>query len=114
MRISDWSSDVCSSDLTRIPLDGAAMFIDQIDSLTPSGVSSHTNNLVLGIPGDPEPDVVAREHHALVARDRKSAGEGKRVSVREDLGGGGGIKKKKNKVSVILFSITIQPRKYHK
>src|SRR3546814_7223067 len=68
MRISDWSSDVCSSDLTRIPLDGAAMFIDQIDSLTPSGVSSHTNHLVLGIPGDPEPDVVAREHHDLSAR----------------------------------------------
>src|SRR3546814_15751067 len=40
---------------TRLPLDGAAMFIDQIDRHTPSVVSSPHNHYILDIPGHPKP-----------------------------------------------------------
>src|SRR3546814_17204912 len=40
---------------------------------------------------------VETQHHMIAGRDRKSVVEGKRVSVRVDLGGRRIIKKKKNK-----------------
>src|SRR3546814_12781242 len=97
MRISDWSSDVCSSDLGpsgagkstvfamllrfhdpqrgRIDLDG----ID-IRTLEPAEL----RGTVALVPQQP----------TIFARDRKSVGSGKSVSVRVDIGGGSIIKTK--------------------
>src|SRR3546814_20870788 len=84
MRISDWSSDVCSSDLVhaRVPRqhagqpfgEGAADLVRQPDT------------------DDRQDDSGAGDQ--LIARDRKSVVEGKSVSVRVDLGGRRIIKKK--------------------
>src|SRR3546814_19667805 len=100
MRISDWSSDVCSSDLF------APTFADFLDRLEPGFVPRG---------GQPvcqpacRPMCRAREQSVdrinlhlvqwpryLAERreDRKSVVEGKSVSVRLDLGGGRCIKKK--------------------
>src|SRR3546814_8566353 len=67
MRISDWSSDVCSSDLLEHPVPDPA--------LCPAA----------------EAPV-----HILPVADRKSVVSGKSVSVRVDLGGRRIIKKKNN------------------
>src|SRR3546814_19492481 len=105
MRISDWSSDVCSSDL--IPTRGRAL--DQVDGLGRVGIG------VRGSTGRGEfaqrphrcricqDDRASRGNDSLeggrarhYAGDRKSVEEGKSVSVRVDLGGRRMIKKKKN------------------
>src|SRR3546814_14393730 len=75
MRISDWSSDVCSSDLLRV-----------IAGLEAPGAGSVA---IGGAAVDP-PD--RRAHQP--ALDRTSVVWGKSVSVREDLGGRRIIKKK--------------------
>src|SRR3546814_21043548 len=96
MRISDWSSDVCSSDLPGVFLPRAL----------PGGLAEHLG----GWPRqDPAVDGRRRPRarrpparHAgpgaraddVVDADRKSVGEGKRVSVRVELGGRRIIKKK--------------------
>src|SRR3546814_11963495 len=99
MRISDWSSDVCSSDLSRFLCEDAGA------RAVSEGRYRH--------PRDDRPGahrrLSARRHRlgrgrlAVVAadpsrleRDRKSVVEGKRVSVRVYLGGGRIIKKTKN------------------
>src|SRR3546814_12705478 len=85
MRISDWSSDVCSSDL--------AYFRALYDGWL--GANSHKTGLkiiadyLLSYP---------IERGAIPMRDRKSVVWGKSVSVRVDLGGRRIIKKKKNKL----------------
>src|SRR3546814_20151752 len=87
MRISDWSSDVCSSDLVR--------FLD--------GNEDQARRKEGGDDGDPEhrPEVIGRQPHQpdrqtrpeesadRVERlaDRKSVVSGKSVSVSVDLGG---------------------------
>src|SRR3546814_18125695 len=108
MRISDWSSDVCSSDLLRRRAGR--------DYGCAAGPDDHA-----GAAGSRQPAVLGRRRrgpalhrHRLSARgaaaqcaaralrrrgtcapgDRKSVGEGKSVSVRVDLGGGRTIKKK--------------------
>src|SRR3546814_21126910 len=84
MRISDWSSDVCSSDLPvclrcALPRTRCATLL-----ATPNGTAV----------ANPGPDIPS------VPRDRKSVVWGKSVSVRVDLGGRR-IIKKKNKCSSI-------------
>src|SRR3546814_14474165 len=96
MRISDWSSDVCSSDLC-LP----AMRIDQQPAYVLHARPYRETSLLL--------ECLTREHGRLgvVARgvrgerarlrraqDRKSVVEGKRVSVRVALGGRRIIQKK--------------------
>src|SRR3546814_20567576 len=98
MRISDWSSDVCSSDLSPPgcpPRCGPAR--------RPSPAP-----LTAGVLPELEPPLPAPPHPALLAlvwlrqrpaparrrEDRKSVVKGKRVSVRVDLGGRRLIKKK--------------------
>src|SRR3546814_13414485 len=86
MRISDWSSDVCSSDLAEVAardhhrvrnLDDRVELLDRLALLD---LRHHVR--VVAAPGD----AVAQQNN--VARgDRKSVVEGKRVSVRVDLGG---------------------------
>src|SRR3546814_19804642 len=82
MRISDWSSDVCSSDL---------------DGLAQSGLPDAGGaRWLLGQRAGPDALVVARARgRGQHQRDRKSVVEGKSVSVRGDLGGRRIIKKKK-------------------
>src|SRR3546814_13419516 len=108
MRISDWSSDVCSSDL-------------DLSVSTPAGATALAHRGVPDVAGDADPvtgyrvriDGVDREvggtsavapmWAALIARlntsrgagDRKSVVSGKSVSARVDLGGSSIIKKKR-------------------
>src|SRR3546814_17248748 len=77
MRISDWSSDVCSSDLEQVqaglrlhPLPHCCL-VQAAIGLTPRG---------------PHRRALARVERAPLA-DRKSVVSGKRVSGRVDLGG---------------------------
>src|SRR3546814_19444509 len=88
MRISDWSSDVCSSDLAE---EGEA-------APARAGILDRARRGDLA-------HMAARQGHARrdaraarrrLGRDRKSVVEGKSVSVRVDLGGRRSIKKKKN------------------
>src|SRR3546814_11284993 len=96
MRISDWSSDVCSSDLrrTRHFRRREPSMIDVYFTPTPNG---HKVPIMLEETGLP---------HQLLAmnmlEDRKSVVQGKSVSVRVDLGGRRIIKKKKKKHTTII------------
>src|SRR3546814_10635655 len=90
MRISDWSSDVCSSDLERLAPDLA----EQFHQRRQIGVGAADVE-------DSGPGVaVKRLHH----QDRKSVVSGKSVSVRVDLGGRRSIKKKNMKQHQIHHS----------
>src|SRR3546814_20221007 len=108
MRISDWSSDVCSSDL---PKEFAS-----IPRICPGyGLITRNPEVVGSGEGDlvkrsPEPTIIGirRVCHPEISSplpasryrrrsgDRKSVVSGKRVSVRVDLGGRRIIKKKSN------------------
>src|SRR3546814_6341774 len=79
MRISDWSSDVCASDLEKGDFDGAKGWLAAAAKVRPEMSTV--------------PDAVARIERlrgARIARlrdlDRKSVVSGKSVSVRVDLG----------------------------
>src|SRR3546814_12870538 len=97
MRISDWSSDVCSSDLRAQLADGGRQFIGAAQTfakperhrrrLSFRVFDQHTAGLDLddAIRGVAELDDIA---------DRKSVVEGKSVYVRVDLGGRRCLKKK--------------------
>src|SRR3546814_11560634 len=83
MRISDWSSDVCSSDLRRPPR---------------SASQSCSRNVRAKLSGPPETAAATAGRGSKGASaamaDRKSVVEGKSVSVRVDLGGRRIFKKK--------------------
>src|SRR3546814_13796874 len=91
MRISDWSSDVCSSDLVVLD-DGADGIADDMEGMLAVVVvgADTLDDQVL------EGPVGRDDMEALEQRDRKSVGWGKSVSVRVDLGGRRIIKKKIN------------------
>src|SRR3546814_15346489 len=112
MRISDWSSDVCSSDLVRaenpdvaiiatgglpntsfLP-DGEDLVVTTWDIL--SGAAKPADDVLLFDDNGAHPGMTAAEAHALAA-DRTSVAQGKSGSVRVDLCGRRSIKKKKNK-----------------
>src|SRR3546814_13612402 len=120
MRISDWSSDVCSSDLP-FAVRAAARGLAGLGILPPSRRSRGgvAEALVLGDPGgaaDPSAarrphrlrypaavaaaaatgDVVERVHHRPARSEERR--EGKECSVRVDLGGRRHIKKKTIKI----------------
>src|SRR3546814_16250949 len=90
LRISDWSSDVCSSDLVRA---------DGFDRRGDLGHEHHRRDFAAMAPGfaardDPDVDPRANLRQRMVARpDRKSVVEGKSVSVRVVLGGRRSINK---------------------
>src|SRR3546814_16569198 len=96
MRISDWSSDVCSSDLSDARVAGA------IDRRHGDGVHPDANLDAVG-----HLRLIAHVHAAhrmgtamvgcrrTRTGDRKSVVSGKGVSVRVDLGGGRIVTKKK-------------------
>src|SRR3546814_18219935 len=105
MRISDWSSDVCSSDLGDHRTGTLGRLLAGLEyhqhRATP-GIERRRQHLRGGNqPGHMEVVAAAVRHRYLaavgVARgggDRKSVGSGKSVSVRVDLGGRRILKKK--------------------
>src|SRR3546814_20643973 len=114
MRISDGSSDVCSSDLTDEYLEYLAQtfFARLLGSKTAAQTDDEDcSKLLLGseleqamaqdaqIPSEPLHSS-GRSSSGPRGVDRKSDVQGKRVSVREELGGGRVIKKKnKNNIT---------------
>src|SRR3546814_17882572 len=95
MRISDWSSDVCSSDLTAL---GSLDFMESIDCYR-----NETTRFA---------DFILPQTGSLEHEDRKSVVEGKSVSVRVDLGGSRIIKKKKNTYNSIRRNTLINKNHY--
>src|SRR3546814_13548126 len=120
MRISDWSTDVCSSDLIRtllslwantgrasaevkrLALARADEFQRKAEALT--ALRDTLIDLAERCQGDERPDcpiiaelAAARSASHPESQDRKSVVQGKRVSVRLDLGGSRLHKKKKTK-----------------
>src|SRR3546814_18250101 len=106
MRISDWSSDACSSDLAVARIRGEA----RPAAVIKRGAGGRDGAIRIGVRGvDDGGDFAARRRivdrerlavaglHPLAVEDRKSVGEGKSVSVRVDLGGRRLIKNKKQK-----------------
>src|SRR3546814_6901125 len=104
MRISDWSSDVCSSDLSEFILTAQGPVLVEInyrsigdgrefllDRLLPQGWFDRIVALHLG---DNLIDAQPAQAEATVHYDRKSAVKGKSVSVRLSSGGRRSIKKK--------------------
>src|SRR3546814_15709102 len=87
MRISDWSSDVCSSDLAL--------------TLRPAMLTMHRARRR----AVPERKNYARAFMIFPSEDRKSVVKGKSVSVRVDLGGRRIIKKHRKSVQPIEYSI---------
>src|SRR3546814_17695927 len=86
MRISDWSSDVCSSELQRANDVARDILLQRSGGLRVVASPSVGHYVI--------PNTIK----ALTDRiDRKSVVSGKRVSVRVDLGGGRIIKKKQTK-----------------
>src|SRR3546814_20683992 len=115
MRISDWSSDVCSSDLIEIvetpvplPLPGQLQPPPSVKPKAgpPTARVDAANRAATKEPiSSGDINAVQVSHwtegalHRLYAaheRDRKSVGTGKRVEVRVDPGGFRGLKNNKN------------------
>src|SRR3546814_17810393 len=103
MRISDWSSDVCSSDLIRV----TASYTRGLEPVTGDRVQLQqviVNLLINAFQAVESQEVANRkillatgiEEDNSVYLDRKSVVEGKSVSVRVDLGVRGIIKNKRN------------------
>src|SRR3546814_15601488 len=92
MRISDWSSDVCSSDLSSprqarpadLAVIGAVAKVQHLALQIAAGVAATVADVI----GQPPAGKLGHR------KDRKSGASGKRVSVRVDLGGRRIIKKK--------------------
>src|SRR3546814_19226293 len=98
MHISDWSSDVCSSDLIALALGKGPL---DVVGLHEGGETSldrlrHRNRL-----DDIRPGLRQRLAFGGVRGDRKSVVLGKSVSVRVDLGGRRIIKKKRKNTTRI-------------
>src|SRR3546814_17246518 len=87
MRMSDWSSDVCSSDLRARS--------SRAVRCRPGDRSSRQRNCACRCAAQRHRGRAARPGRRGVPIDRKSVVEGKSVSVRVDLGGRRIIKKKK-------------------
>src|SRR3546814_18236372 len=112
MRISDWSSDVCSSDLVTLPLrhfkseikkiskedmlpDYRIALEERVNAAATKQVAKQIvmiamRDVVEGPSISPAGDTTMQKRRETArnrSTDRKSVGEGKRVSVRVDRGG---------------------------
>src|SRR3546814_11254110 len=114
MRISDWSSDVCSSDLiTRYVQQWQRVATckgrSQVDGdhchFTPDAAGELRATAMTQ-------DSAGRLHESTTWIDRKSVVSGKSVSVRVDLGGRRIIKKKKHKSTTHHKYINQQIKKH--
>src|SRR3546814_17120905 len=120
MRISDWSSDVCSSDLhthawsrewlqavARIKPTRASRWTPANGWIGARPARSRQQRQARPIRGthrqarqwpreaQAKPESLPRQSPGGQSLDRKSVGQGKNVLVRVDTGGGGALKKKK-------------------
>src|SRR3546814_998762 len=103
MRISDWSSDVCSSALlgTNHLSPAASALLTQVASAVsalpnPVAMRGHTDSR----PYNPRPGTApGMNNWILSTQHRKSAVEGKRVSLRVGLGGRRFSKKKSDMIN---------------
>src|SRR3546814_13160173 len=96
MRISDWSSDVCSSDLQIIAeVFGARALFPLIFAIVAIGIAiaNFSNAAIVERFGARR---VSQSAVFAFMADRQSVVEGKRVSVRVDIGGRRIIKKNNN------------------
>src|SRR3546814_17087609 len=111
MRISDWSSDVCSSDLRDFTEE--KVLYNTNNFYENCGVSA--SNIVANVETIQNP---LRETMEMFERqleqDRKSVVSGKSVSVRVDLGGRRVIKKKNNVTYITLLKTNKQTKKRNK
>src|SRR3546814_16369221 len=101
MRISDWSSDVCSSDRRGKGERGEIDMRGQVDLARLRegvGEAMRLHRLQRVACGGAAIAIVDRQQRAAI--DRQRVVEGKSVSVRVDLGGSSIIKKKKNKKKI--------------
>src|SRR3546814_20434288 len=110
MRISDWSSDVCSSDLS-----GGAVRAVHGQSHQPGrggprvGAEPAVQPAGEDVSGEPPHGRAAHHHFPLRSReDRKSVVSGKRVSVRVAIGGQRYLKKKITTNIKLLITVTPQ------
>src|SRR3546814_14930170 len=101
MRISDWSSDVCSSDLAGVRAgqgDGDVEFragqVGRVEAEPGREAGEGAGEHFAVVLGGECQRGAGRLHVVGGARDRKSVVYGKSVAVRVDLGGGRTIKKK--------------------
>src|SRR3546814_18011890 len=99
MRISDWSSDVCSSDLGEGPRQGRDDMRGKRLALAMMMACAGSAAIAAPLHAQAAPaetlEIDKKRIDAALAADRKSVGWGKSVSVRVDLGGRRIIKKKK-------------------
>src|SRR3546814_20868829 len=104
MRISDWSSDVCSSDLRqwRLTMSDARSSADNSFGRRRAMLRTAMGPGIAAALSDPAVIEIMVNHDGVLRLDRLGEGrldrqsgvEGKSVSVRVDLGGRGIIKKK--------------------
>src|SRR3546814_12158950 len=112
MRISDWSSDVCSSDLPRRRGRRRQLIAFRPVRLARTGrptAAGHSPPSAFGAPAspppkqvgppavDPAPPLLLARTLAATTSERKSVVSGKSVSVRVELGGRRILKKKNKK-----------------
>src|SRR3546814_18315533 len=111
MRISDWSSDVCSSDLIEAlgPIAVGQQVLDDRAPLYGHGDRRGRDRAVARPRG--ESLVALRRRRGRHRADRNSVVEGKRVSVRVEVGGCGILKKQKI-TKIQLGSIVDMKRHY--
>src|SRR3546814_17434420 len=104
MRISDWSSDVCSSDLRLRHLAQGSPLSTYLLLMADLADAQHQALGQCAVPGADNERIELAQAHGMPTLpatgwrrdpDRKSGVEGKRVSVRVDLGGRCIIQKKK-------------------
>src|SRR3546814_17340206 len=101
MRISDWSSDVCSSDLERASTAALAVTAIRSRSMSSTSLMLHQAALTgMFTICSVESSLISSSSRAKrtaithTGEDRKSVVQGKSVSVRVDLGGRRSMKKK--------------------
>src|SRR3546814_20181471 len=112
MRISDWSSDVCSSDLAGPKIFRAPALRDQVDRL---GRAAGEDNFLLAPTDEARPAPPRRrigERHFGRA-ERTSVVSGKSVSVRVDLGGRRIMKKENTKLTIYVTTYSLTDNKQH-
>src|SRR3546814_20679943 len=112
MRISDWSSDVCSSDLLW-NADGTLLASATFTNETASGWQTANLNTPVAITAGTT--YIASSHTGgdySATGDRKSVVEGTSVYIRVDLGGVRIHKKKQNNNNIIRKSVQIPSSTY--
>src|SRR3546814_20752035 len=94
MRISDWSSDVCSSDLQQLVVHPVgqlgqppAIFQGGVRIVQGTGAGDHQQARILAVENGADGRAVALDIRGQLWGDRKSVVMGKSVAVRVDLGG---------------------------